>query len=56
MLRSVLLGLGGEGHRGCVCVCVCVCVCESLSGGRLFVTLWATALQALLSMRSKILE
>ena len=25
MLRSVLLGLGGEGHRVCVCVYVCVC-------------------------------
>ena len=30
MLRSVLLGLGGEGHRGCVCVCVCVCVSHSV--------------------------
>ena len=51
MLRPVLLGLGGEGHRGCVCVC------ESHSVVfRLFATSWTTALQAVLSMGSKILE
>ena len=52
MLRSVLLGLGGEGHR----VCVCICVCVLLIGVQLFVTPWTTALQPLLSMGSKILE